>query len=79
MVRAGYFHCWGPGSIPDWRTKIHKLCGEAKKKKKHITVVNQSLVIPHVPSTFFLVFMLRARQSFSGCIDDDCFALFPLW
>lgn len=45
----------GLGSVPDWRTKIHKPCGEAKKKKD-LTVVNQNLVIPYVSSTVFLGF-----------------------
>ena len=38
-----------------------------------------SLVTPHVPRTFFLVFMPRALKSRSSCIDDPSFALFPIW
>ena len=33
VVGTLHFHCWGPGSIPDWRTKIPQVawCGQKKK------------------------------------------------
>ena len=35
-----------------------------------------SLVIPHVPRTFFLVFMLRILKSWWSCIDDSLLPYF---
>lgn len=34
MVRIQGFHCLGLGSISGQGTESHKMCGEAKKKKK---------------------------------------------
>ena len=38
MVRIQGFHCLGLGSISGQGTESHKMCGEAKKKKKKDTV-----------------------------------------
>ena len=34
VVRTQYFHCWGPGSIPGWGTKIPKIAGHGEKNKR---------------------------------------------
>ena len=34
VVRTQCFHCWGPGSIPGWGTKIPEAVLHAAKKKK---------------------------------------------
>ena len=39
MLRTWHFHCWGPGLIPGWRTKIpeaswHSPKIKIKKKKR---------------------------------------------
>ena len=36
VARIWCLHCWGPGSIPGWRTKICKVHGEAGKKKRKV-------------------------------------------
>ena len=33
VVRTRHFHCKGPGSIPDWETKIPQAAQCGKKKK----------------------------------------------
>ena len=46
MVRIQGFHCLGLGSISGQGTESHKMCGEAKKKKKKIQLRNQCLEHP---------------------------------
>ena len=33
VVRIQHFHCWGPGSIPSWATKIPQAMWHGQKKK----------------------------------------------
>ena len=36
VVRTRHFHCWGPGSIPGWGTKIPQAAQSGQKKKMFI-------------------------------------------
>ena len=40
-VKILCFHCWGPGSIPGWGTKIPQAmwCGQKKKKKILVAII----------------------------------------
>ena len=42
VVRTQCFHCWGPGKIPGWGTKILQAMQHDQKKKKNVNGTHQS-------------------------------------
>ena len=45
MVRALCFHCWGPGSVFGWGTKILQATRHSQREKKRESLVTYSEVI----------------------------------
>ena len=41
---SGFFHCYDPGSITDWETKIVQVMQHSQKKKKKIDTENRVVV-----------------------------------
>ena len=46
MVRTWRFHCWDPGSVPGWRTKILHVvwCSQKKKKKDPLSLYSLDII-----------------------------------
>ena len=42
VVRTWHFNCCGPGSIPDWGTKIPQVKGMEKKKNENMNIIADS-------------------------------------
>ena len=55
------FHCWGPGSIPRWGTKIQQVTRYGIKKKKFI---HYSWIIFHVCIPHFIYPLICCHLSF---------------